>query len=121
MIDPSQTYPNKVPPPVHIEGFVADHKAYALGKRVRLPPLTRDVEIDYVGLRVAVPQKVHFRYELESRDTGWQEAGTRRQAFYPNLPPGDYPFRVTACTNNGVRNDTGPFLEFSIVPAFYQP
>ena len=120
MIDPSQTYPNKVPPPVHIESFVADHKDYALGKRVRLPPLTRDVEIDYGGLSVAVPQKVHFRYELESRDTGWQEAGTRRQAFYTNLPPGDYRFRVTACNNNGVWNDTGAFLEFSIVPAFYQ-
>ena len=85
MIDPSQTYPNKVPPPVHIESFVADHKDYALGKRVRLPPLTRDVEIDYSGLSVAVPQKVHFRYELEGRDTGWQEAGTRRQALYTNL------------------------------------
>jgi signal transduction histidine kinase/ligand-binding sensor domain-containing protein len=120
MIDPSQTYPNKVPPPVHIESVVADHKDYALGKRVRLPPLTRDVEIDYSGLSVAVPQKVHFRYELESRDTGWQEAGTRRQAFYTNLPPGDYRFRVTACNNNGVWNDAGAFLEFSIVPAFYQ-
>lgn len=120
MIDPSQTYPNKVPPPVHIESVVADHKGYALGKRVRLPPLTRDVEIDYSGLSVAVPQKVHFRYELEGRDTGWQEAGTRRQAFYTNLPPGDYRFRVTACNNNGVWNDAGAFLEFSIVPAFYQ-
>ena len=120
MIDPSQTYPNKVPPPVHIESFVADHKEYALGKRVRLPPLTRDVEIDYGGLSMAVPQKVHFRYELESRDAGWQEAGTRRQAFYTNLPPGDYRFRVTACNNNGVWNDAGAFLEFSIVPAFYQ-
>ncbi len=120
MIDPSQTYPNMVPPPVHIESVVADHKDYALGKRVRLPPLTRDVEIDYSGLSVAVPQKVHFRYELEGRDTGWQEAGTRRQAFYTNLPPGDYRFRVTACNNNGVWNDAGAFLEFSIVPAFYQ-
>ena len=120
MIDPSQTYPNKVPPPVHIESFIADHKDYALGKRLRLPPLTHDVEIDYSGLSVAVPQKVHFRYELEGRDTGWQEAGIRRQAFYTNLPPGDYRFRVTACNNNGVWNDAGAFLEFSIVPAFYQ-
>jgi len=120
MIDPSQTDPNKVPPPVHIESFVADHKDYALEKRVRLPPLTRDIEIDYSGLSVAVPQKVHFRYELEGRDTGWQEAGPRRQAFYTNIPPGDYRFRVTACNNDGIWNDAGAFLEFSIVPAFYQ-
>ena len=120
MIDPSQTYPNQVPPPVHIEAVVADQKDYALGTRVRLPSLTRDVEIDYSGLSVAVPQKVHFRYELEGRDTGWQEAGTRRQAFYTNLPPGNYRFRVTACNNSGVWNDAGAFLEFSIVPAYYQ-
>src|SRR4029077_11479186 len=120
MIDPSQIYPNKVPPPVHIESVVADHKDYALGKRVRLPPLTRDVEIDYSGLSVAVPQKVHFRYELEGRDTGWQEAGTRRQAFYTNLPPGNYRFRVTACNNSGIWNEAAAFLEFSIVPAYYQ-
>ncbi len=44
----------------------------------------------------------------------------RRQAFYNNLSPGDYRFRVTASNNSGVWNETGTFLDFSIAPAYYQ-
>ena len=120
MIDPRQTYRNPVLPPVHIEGVIADHKDYALGDRLRLPALTRDVEIDYTALSLTVPSKVHFRYRLEGHDGAWQEAGTRRQAFYTNLPPGDYHFRVMACNNSGAWNEAGTFLDFSVAPAYYQ-
>ena len=120
MIDPRQINRNLLPPPVHIESVVADHKDYALGERLRLPTLTRDVEIDYTALSLAVPQKVRFRYQLEGYDRGWQEAGTRRQAFYTNLPYGNYRFRLTACNNSGLWNETGDSLNFFIPPAWYQ-
>ena len=120
MIDPRQTYRNPLPPPVHIEQMVADHKDYALGDRLHLPALTRDIEIDYAALSLAVPQKVQFRYELEGHDASWQDVGTRRQAFYSNLSPGNYRFRVVACNNSGVWNEAGTFLDFSIAPAYYQ-
>lgn len=120
MIDPRQTYRNPLPPPVHIENIVADHKDYALGGRVLLPALTRDIEIDYAALSLAVPQKVQFRYELEGHDASWQDVGTRRQAFYTNLSPGNYRFRVMACNNSGVWNEAGALLDFSIAPAYYQ-
>ncbi len=120
MIDPKQTYRNSIPPPVHIEKVIADHKDYKLVDRLRLPALTRDVEIDYTALSLAVPQKVRFRYQLEGYDPGWQEAGTRRQAFYTNLPPGNYRFRLMACNNSGVWNETGDSLNFSIPAAWYQ-
>jgi signal transduction histidine kinase len=54
------------------------------------------------------------------RDSGWQEAGTRRQAFYSNLSPGRYRFHVIACNNDGLWNETGATLEFSVAPAWYQ-
>jgi YXYXY domain-containing protein len=120
MIDPNQLYTNRVPPPVHIEKLVADHKDYELGNAIGLPALTRDVEIDYSALSVAVPQKVLFRYRLEGRDSAWQDAGTRRQAFYTNLPPRRYRFRVAACNNSGVWNEAGTSLDFAIAPAYYQ-
>lgn len=120
MIDPKQTYRNPIPPPVHIEKVIADHKDYGFDDRLRLPALTRDVEIDYTGLSLAVAQKVRFRYELEGHDAAWQEAGTRRQAFYTNLSPGEYRFRVMACNNSGVWNEAGTFLDIAIAPAYYQ-
>jgi hypothetical protein len=66
------------------------------------------------------PEKVLFRYELEGRDRDWQDVGNRRQAFYNDLPPGTYRFRITASNNSGVWNEAGTFLDFSIAPAYYQ-
>jgi PAS domain S-box-containing protein len=120
MIDPKQTYRNPIPPPIHIEKVIADHKDYTFDDKASLPALTRDVEIDYTALSLAVAQKVRFRYELEGHDAAWQEAGTRRQAFYTNLSPGKYRFRVMACNNSGVWNEAGTFLDISIAPAYYQ-
>jgi signal transduction histidine kinase len=46
--------------------------------------------------------------------------GNRRQAFYTNLSPGNYRFRVAASNNSGVWNEAGTFLDFSVAPAYYQ-
>src|SRR5262249_32062052 len=78
-------------------------------------------EIDYTALSLVAPEKVLFRYKLEGFDRDWLDAGTRRQAFYSNLPPRNYRFRVAACNNNGVWNEAGAFLDFSVAPAYYQP
>jgi len=120
MLDPDRLYENPLPPPVHIEDVIADRKIYSPQKRVRLPALTRDFEIDYTALSFVVPQKVHFQYKLEGYDRDWHDAGTRRQAFYGNLPPRNYTFRVKACNNSGVWNEAGTFMDFYIAPAYYQ-
>jgi signal transduction histidine kinase/ligand-binding sensor domain-containing protein len=120
MIDPDHLALNSVPPPVHIEGITADHRNYLLQDGLRLPPLTRDVEVDYTALSFVAPQKVRFRYRLEGRDTGWQDPGIRRQAFYTDLRPGRYTFRVIACNNDGVWNEDGAKLNFSVASAWYQ-
>ena len=114
MIDPSHIETNSLPPPVHIEQIVADKKHYAPTNKVSLPALTRDLEIDYTALSFVVPQKVRFRYKLEGRDTDWQDPMTRRQAFYSDLRPGSYRFHVIACNNDGVWNEEGATLNFSI-------
>jgi signal transduction histidine kinase len=120
MIDPAHMAGNTVAPPVHVDLIVADRKSYSPQEGLSLPPLTRDLEIDYTALSFVLPQKVFFRYMLDGRDTRWEEPGTRRQAFYNDLPPGHYRFRVIACNNDGVWNEVGATLEFNILPAFYQ-
>jgi signal transduction histidine kinase/ligand-binding sensor domain-containing protein len=119
-IDPDHLASNSVLPPVHVEGIVADHRNYPVQAGLRLPPLTRDVEVDYTALSFVAPQKVRFRYKLEGRDTVWLEPGTRRQAFYTDLRPGKYRFRVIACNNDGVWNEQGATLDFAVLPAWYQ-
>jgi signal transduction histidine kinase len=85
-----------------------------------LPPLVRDLEIDYTALSFVAPEKNRFRVKLEGWDRDWQDIGNRRQAFYNNLSPGNYRFRVIASNNSGVWNETGAFLDFSVAPAYYQ-
>ena len=119
-INPDRLYVNRLAPPVHIEQVTADAKNYAPGNIIQLPKLSRNIEIKYTALSFVVPQRVRFRYKLDGYETTWQEAGTRRSAFYSNLRPGAYKFLVTACNNDGVWNQAGAALNFVIAPAFYQ-
>jgi len=126
VVNPHQLPFNKLPPPVHIEKLAADRQEYRESlsgdapSNLRLPPLVRELKIDYTALSLVAPEKVLFRYKLEDWDHDWQDADTRRQAFYSNLPPRNYRFRVSACNNSGVWNEAGTFLDFSVDPAYYQ-
>jgi signal transduction histidine kinase len=124
VVDPRHLPFNRLLPPVHIEQIIADRKSYDPASYsnggVPLPAQVRDLEIDYTALSLVVPEKVRFRYKLEGFDSDWQDVGNRRQAFYTNLPPRNYRFRLAACNNSGVWNEAGAFLDFSVAPAYYQ-
>jgi len=120
MIDPSHLALNLMAPAVRVEQVIADRKSYSLESDLRVPPGTRDLEIDYTALSFTVPQKVRFRYRLEGRTADWVDPGTRRQAFYTDLRPGTYRFHVIACNNDGVWNNDGATLDFTVAPAWYQ-
>jgi len=127
VIDPQHLAFNKLPPPVHIEQVTADGKTYwqnssgdALSAHPRLPPLVRDLTIDYTALSLVVPEKVHFRFKLEGQDKDWREVVNDRRVEYSNLPPRNYRFRVMACNNSGVWNEEGASLDFTIDPAYWQ-
>ena len=120
MLDPGGLRMNAIAPPVYVEALRADRKDYAIAAAVNLPARSRDIEISYTALSFAVPEKVRFRYRLDGRDQEWNDAGTRRQAFYSDLPPGQYRFQVIASNNDGVWNEQGATLAFVIAPAYYQ-
>jgi signal transduction histidine kinase len=120
IIDPQRLSKNLVAPPVHIERMVADAAVVDTSQAVRLPPLTRDLEIDYTALSLAEPRNVRFRYKLDGFDAEWRDVSGRREAFYTNLRPRAYRFRVIASNNDGVWNEAGAGLDFTLLPAFYQ-
>src|SRR5437588_321936 len=107
VIDPRHIPVNKVPPRVHIERIVADDKPYDLRPGMRLPANVRNLRIEYTALSLIAPEKVHFKYKLEGQNRNWHEVINERQAFYTNLPPSNYRFRVMASNNTGVWNETG--------------
>ena len=87
---------------------------------VPLPGGSRRVEIHYAALSLVAPGKVRYQIKLEGRDTQWQDAGSRRTAYYHELPPRDYVFRVRAANNDGVWNETGASLAFLVQPFYWQ-
>jgi signal transduction histidine kinase/ligand-binding sensor domain-containing protein len=119
-IDPKHIVRNGVPPPVSILSIGNEEGRQPVSSAVKFSAGTHAVQIDYTALSLSIPERVEFRYKLEGSDTAWRDAGTRRQAFYTNLGPGFYRFRVLASNNDGVWNETGATLDFSIAPAFYQ-
>jgi signal transduction histidine kinase len=114
MVDPDHLKTNTLPPPVVIEQVMADNKAVDLGERVELPPSRGQLEVHYTGLSFLDPKKVGFKYKLDGYDNDWVDAGTRRVAYYTNIPPGEYRFRVIACNNDGVWNEAGAAVEFHL-------
>ena len=120
MVDPSTLSRKVLPAQTYIESVTVDRREFAARGNLGLAPHPRDLQIDYTSPMFTVPQKTKFRYRLDSYDSDWHDAGTRRQAFYTDLPPGDYTFRVITANSDGVWNETPTTLEFSIAPAYYQ-
>ena len=121
-IDPAKLggMTNRIPPPVIVNNVVAKGETYSGTNGPLALPAKGNLEFNYTALSLAIPERVLFRYKLDGIDTDWQSAGTRRQAFYTNLPPGKYRFHVIASNNDGVWNEVGASVDFSIAPAWYQ-
>lgn len=119
-IDPARLHSNTRPPGVAI-GSLTTRKARFLDPvNLTLPAGTAQVSIGFAALALGMPERVQIRYMLEGQDDQWVDPGMRRQAFYTNLGPGDYRFRVIASNEDGVWNREGATLTFSIAPTFVQ-
>jgi len=120
MIDPRNMPINTQSPPVIIERVVVDGEPATLNERTDLLPGKQRYEFYYTALSLVAPEKVRFRYILEGFDKDWVEAGAQRVASYTRIPPGSYKFKVLACNNDGVWNETGAVLDLFLKPYFYQ-
>jgi ligand-binding sensor domain-containing protein/signal transduction histidine kinase len=79
-----------------VEGAVVDSRFHPGRRDLVLGPRTEKLELHYTVPAFAAPERIRFRYRLAGFDRAWVEAGTRRVAYYPHLPPGRYRFQVEA-------------------------
>ena len=86
VVDPDHLPFNTIPPPVYVEHVIADRKPYSVANGLRLPPLVRDITIEFTALSLVDPQGVHFRYRLEGHDN--RVAGGQRSAAGVLYEPG---------------------------------
>jgi len=120
VVDPSRLSQKAFPAETYIESFTVDRTNLAATANLTVAPHPRELQIDYTSPTFLIPQRVRFRYRLDGYDRDWHEAGTRRQAFYTDLHPGKYSFRVIACNSDGGWNDKPATLDFTVAPAYYQ-
>lgn len=111
---------NPVPPPVVIENVLSFNEPVLIEEMINLEPGKKRFEFHYAALTFIEPEKVKFKYQLEGFDEAWVDAGSRRVAYYTNLPPGNYTFRVIAANRDGIWNKKGARVSIYIEPFYYQ-
>jgi len=87
---------------------------------ISIPTGQRDLEIRFTGLSFTKPESTRFYYKLDGVDSDWTDAGTRRTAFYPFIPPGSYTFQVKAVSANGVVSANTAVLSVVVDKYFWQ-
>jgi signal transduction histidine kinase len=120
VVDPSHIMNNPTPAPPHIEAILADNDPITVGELVRIPSARKRITFRYSGSSLAVPERVRFRYSLDSFDRGWSEPTVAREAVYTNLSPGSYRFRIIASNSYGQWNDSEAAVSLEVDPAYYQ-
>jgi signal transduction histidine kinase/ligand-binding sensor domain-containing protein len=120
MVDPSRMPEPAMPAASSIESVIVDREEFAAVDELEFDPHPRELQIHYTSPTFSIPRRVNFRYKLDGYDDDWHEAGPRRQAFYTELPPGTYTFRVVASNSDGVWNEAAATLAFTVAPAYYQ-
>jgi diguanylate cyclase (GGDEF)-like protein len=109
-----------LPPPVRIERVLVDGQARNPELPIDLPPTARNLEIQYTAPAFSAPERVRFRYRLDGYDTQWTEAGGRRAAYFPIIPPGEFRFRVSAAHGSNDWSDGEGGLLIRMQPTFTQ-
>ncbi|HEX4158768.1 MAG TPA: two-component regulator propeller domain-containing protein [Rhizomicrobium sp.] len=119
VVDPNHLVANSVPPPARITALIVDGERSGTDDP-RIQSWQKNLEIRYAGLSFVSPERVTFRYILDGYEKNWTDAGARREAFYTNLPPGHFRFRVMARNADGVWGREAQALAFTVEPRFYQ-
>ncbi|WP_426802420.1 sensor histidine kinase [Xanthomonas campestris] len=115
---------NTVRPKVYVKSVTVDghHTSIEGPSRSVLTLSTRPrvIQIAYTAPSFTMPERVQFRYRLQGSAMGWEDVGTRREAFFTGLRPGNYRFEVVAANESGIWNDTAASVDFVVPPTFLQ-
>ena len=121
VIDPSNIPTNRIHPLVALQDVIVDREhAPPTDDLIEFPPGRDKIEFHYAGLSFVAPKKVRYKYQLEGIDEEWVDAGSRRAAYYTNLAPGSYTFRVMAQNADGIWSEEAAAYTFYLKPFFYQ-
>lgn len=90
------------------------------GRRIVLKSNQTNIVIQYTSPGFIHPQLTRYAYKLDGVDDDWVVVDNRREAFYSNLSPGKYTFRVKAGNNDGFWNAEETILRITVDPPLWK-
>jgi signal transduction histidine kinase len=105
-----------------LTGFNVFDRPYKLSgdpaflNRLRLDYRQNTVSFQFTALEYVNTGAVQFVYQLQGVDSGWVQAGGKREARYTNLNPGEYIFLVRHANQN---NSPGLTIHLELIPPFW--
>jgi signal transduction histidine kinase len=130
VVDPSTIPANSLPPPIQIEAVSIDRTVLGLdvlqailrdpSAAITIQPGQTTLDISYTALSLTKSDLIRFRYKLIGLSDEWEDAGSRRVAYFSYLPPGNYTFHVIAANGDGVWNEIGKTVKIKVIPPVYR-
>ncbi|HLJ25765.1 MAG TPA: two-component regulator propeller domain-containing protein [Candidatus Angelobacter sp.] len=121
VIDPDHIRADNLMPGVVIEQVLIDRKQVEINQPIAQTAHKGELEFHYTAPSFTMPERVKFKYKLEGFDEDWVDVGTRRAAYYTNIPPGSYRFRVMTSNSDGVWNVADASFSFQLTIQSDQP
>ena len=75
--------------------------------------------ISFAALDYSEHERTHYFYMMDGYDPDWVDAGNNHEAYYSNLPAGNYKFRVRITNNNQSIVETEKSLNVKVLPPWY--
>ncbi|AWH25605.1 sensor histidine kinase [Stenotrophomonas sp. YAU14D1_LEIMI4_1] len=119
-LDTTRNHIDTQAPGVRIGDVLYGDTHQPLTEGLQLPAGTTQLQIDFVALSLARPERNRYRYRLSGVDDSWQDAGSSTRAYYTNLAAGSYRFEVEAANEDGVWSQEPASRSFRIAPTFVQ-
>jgi ligand-binding sensor domain-containing protein/signal transduction histidine kinase len=122
VVDPRKVTLKPPAPNVLVEAVLADGKELrpTASGQWQAPSGVRRFEFDYTAPNLATPQSIRFRHKLDGMDHDWVDAGTRRVAYYSQLPPGQYQFHVVVGGSDNQWHAADAVVALHIVPRLWE-
>ncbi len=122
-VRPGSSFASKTVPEATIEQVAIDDQLVMDGTSAMelvVPAGRERITLHYAAPSFRAPQKVIFRYMLEGFDREWVMAGSRRTAYYTNIPAGTYRFLVAASNGDGIWSENAAAMQILVKPRFYR-
>lgn len=111
---------DRLPLQLHIEEVRADKRYLRPNDTFVLPPGGHELELHYSAPYFAGAARLRYQYKLEGFDKDWVDADARTVAYYTNVPPGKYHFRVAAIVAGANPKRVEESITFYLKPHFWQ-